>query len=171
MNMALVKLCNACGEKNAAHVLFCEKCDADISAIAPLDEAAVRASAEKIPTSAPSPAEPDAVYSASAAEYIYVIADEMLTFITEDGQEFAVKPGDIVGRADDSAGTKILRSYETVSRKHLQVSRQDGRWLVKNLSSNHTWVNERRLAEQESTQVEAGDQLKLSTKCRLTVFV
>ncbi|MDR1079971.1 MAG: FHA domain-containing protein [Deltaproteobacteria bacterium] len=66
-------------------------------------------------------------------------------------------------------GSEILERWPTVSRRHLKVSFREGRWSVKNLSTNGTYVNGRLLEVDAESEVAPGDELRLSTRVALKV--
>jgi hypothetical protein len=100
-------------------------------------------------------------------ELLIVYPDDKLRFQTEDGQVFSAGSGDIVGRAQ--TGSEILQNYPTVSRFHFRLIHRDGGWFIGNLSDNGTWVNGKETVGGEETPIAPGDELSLSSKCRLTI--
>jgi pSer/pThr/pTyr-binding forkhead associated (FHA) protein len=101
-------------------------------------------------------------------DLILVFPEDNLKFRAEDGRTFAAAAGDVVGRAE--TGSDVLQNYPTVSRRHFRLVRRDLRWLIVNLSDNGTWVNGQEAAGGEETPIAPGDELALSSKCRLTVL-
>jgi pSer/pThr/pTyr-binding forkhead associated (FHA) protein len=57
-----------------------------------------------------------------------------------------------------------------VSRKHIQIFRRGKEWWLKNLSDNGTWLNGKPVPQNEERAIGFGDELKLSSKCRLLVW-
>jgi pSer/pThr/pTyr-binding forkhead associated (FHA) protein len=93
--------------------------------------------------------------------------EEELVLRADSGGRFAVRSGDTVGRL--AKGADLLQYTPTVSRRHLKVEFRDGRWFMRNLSSNGTYVNGSFADEGEELEVKPGDELMLSSRFRLTV--
>jgi pSer/pThr/pTyr-binding forkhead associated (FHA) protein len=87
----------------------------------------------------------------------------------ETGARFAVRDGETVGRM--AKGSEVLQGYPTVSRRHLVVVCREGRWSVRNLSSNGSYVNGNFADVGIELEVTDGDELMLSSRCRLTVVL
>lgn len=56
-----------------------------------------------------------------------------------------------------------LPEYRSVSRKHVMLIRLDDAWRLKNLSSQGSYVNDRKLAGDDETALEDGDRLILGS--------
>jgi pSer/pThr/pTyr-binding forkhead associated (FHA) protein len=93
--------------------------------------------------------------------------EEQLILALDGGGSFAVRDGDVVGRL--AKGADILERYPTVSRRHLSVAFREGRWYVKNLSTNGTYVNGSLVEVGEESKVSDGDELKLSSRMAFKV--
>jgi pSer/pThr/pTyr-binding forkhead associated (FHA) protein len=160
----MIKICE-CGERNPPGALYCAQCKEDISRLRPVEEP---------PPGTEAVAEIDqaqaAGQSAAPAETHNRPRDEAaLTLLAESGLEIGkAGDGDIIGRA--GVGSDYLIKFPTVARKHIQVFRQNGAWRLKNLSDNGTFLNGREVPQNGEREMNMGDELKLSTRCRLTVF-
>jgi hypothetical protein len=93
--------------------------------------------------------------------------EEELVLRLDTGAQFAVRSGDTVGRL--AKGSKCLEAFPTVSRRHMAVEFREGLWFLRNLSTNGTYVNGALLDVGGEHEVRPGDDLRLSTRCRLTV--
>jgi hypothetical protein len=98
-------------------------------------------------------------------EIIY--PEEELVLTADTGERLALRSGDAVGRLALGAG--MLRGSPTVSRRHLEAEFRGGRWYVRNLSPNGTYVNGAFADEGEELEVRPGDEIMLSSLFRLTV--
>ena len=62
----------------------------------------------------------------------------------------------VIGRA---SACDLVLTHETVSRRHAELVREDGRWRLRDLSStNGTWDGAWRVGE---TEIDAGSELRL----------
>lgn len=57
----------------------------------------------------------------------------------------------------------------TISRRHLRISREGGRFMISDLSTNGTWVGKRQLSAGESVAVEADEPIWLGPKTMLVL--
>ena len=146
--------CTSCGERNLKDARFCAKCGHVLH-----EDTTV--------TLAPTEIEDE------AGEEVYLPLDEL----TEGQALLVVKRG-------PSAGSKILIDREvttvgrhpesdiflddvTVSRRHAEVRRKEGRFYVHDMGSlNGTYVNRERV---ENTQLANGDELQIG-KFKLVFF-
>ncbi|MDR1084334.1 MAG: FHA domain-containing protein [Deltaproteobacteria bacterium] len=192
--MALVKYCSR-GHKNPPEAIMCLECLEDLSRLEPAEDTADNLSqpqlteaisgdlnqpellveVEILPdeidpeTSDAVPLPPPTVRSGlEDPVIIYPESESGLSFMTEDGQKFSAATGDIIGRAE--TGGHILQKYPTVSRLHFRLFQRQRGWIVKNLSDNGTWVNDLELAVGEEVTLNPGDELRLSSRCRLKVL-
>ncbi|MDR1608171.1 MAG: FHA domain-containing protein [Deltaproteobacteria bacterium] len=175
--MALVKVCSR-GHKNPSSAIMCQECLEDLSRLSPVElgedddgelleildvEVALDdidlEEATLIPKTPPTTQNDD--------DCLIVFPVDRLTFHTDDGLVFSAGSGDIVGRA--KTGSEILQNYPTVSRLHFRLGQRDMSWFISNLSDNGTWINGQELALGEERPLAPGDELKLSSQCRLTV--
>ena len=153
--MALVKICPSCGGENNINTTLCDNCMADISGVKPIDTDAPE---EKV-----SPTENFADSSATVIE-----RKRFLHFTASDGSGgFTTASGDVIGR--ESEGREYLTSHMTVSRRHAKLT-FNGSWLIEDLNSlNGTYINEIRIAPNESHKINSGDSVALSHSCIFTV--
>ncbi|MDR1164365.1 MAG: FHA domain-containing protein [Deltaproteobacteria bacterium] len=127
----------------------------------------------KAPPAAPSSAPPAALagsppaVAAAGSSGVYFL-ESPLVFQGPGGATFEAQNGEIVGRQE--VGSACLQEFPTVSRRHFQVFFQEGRWLLKNFSDNGTWVNDELVPVGQEKEINSGDALKLSSRCRLTVI-
>jgi pSer/pThr/pTyr-binding forkhead associated (FHA) protein len=160
----MIKICD-CGESNPSGALFCSKCKEDISRLSPVEEPEPGIEAvEEIgrAQAANQSATPAKTPNRSGGE-------AALTILAEGGLEIGkARDGDIIGRAE--VGSDYLLKFPTVSRKHIQVFRKNGAWRLKNMSDNGTFLNGQEVPQNGEMEINMGDELKLSTKCRLTVL-
>jgi pSer/pThr/pTyr-binding forkhead associated (FHA) protein len=146
--------CSSCGERNAEGARFCSRCGHVLQ-----EDTTV--------TLAPTEIEDE------AGEEVYLPLDEL-----GEGQAL------LVVKRGPSAGSKILIDRDvttvgrhpesdiflddvTVSRRHAEVRRKDGRFHVHDMGSlNGTYVNRDRV---ESTQLASGDEVQVG-KFKLVFF-
>ena len=175
--MALIKLCGR-GHKNPPHAIMCEECLEDLSRVPltednedndlEIDAATVEVDLDAIDLEDPTllPRTPPTIPVDD--ELVIVFPQENLRLQTEEGEIFTVCSGDIVGRAQ--AGSDILQNYPTVSRFNLRLTCRERIWFVSNLSDNGTWVNGQEALTGEEIAIKPGDELALSSKCRLKIL-
>ena len=165
--MAKARICE-CGHHNQPKDLLCFECGEDLSRKPLVDESTLEAEAENA-ASAVSEIEAESRPAPSAEIHGPQVVETILRLLTEGGLEIAkAHDGAIVGRAE--VGSDYLQNFPTVSRKHIQVFRRNGTWWLKNLSDNGTWLNGQEVPQNEERETNLGDELKLSTKCRLMVM-
>ena len=146
--------CSSCGERNADDARFCSRCGHALQ-----EDTTV--------TLAPTEIEDE------AGDEVYLPLDEL----TEGQALLVVKRG-------PSAGSKILIDRDvttvgrhpesdiflddvTVSRRHAEVRRKDGRFYVHDMGSlNGTYVNRDRV---DNTQLASGDEVQVG-KFKLVFF-
>jgi molybdopterin converting factor small subunit len=182
--MALFKLCSQ-GHKNSPDAIMCQECLEDLSRLEPMEIAEpdsessddlldvevldVDIALDNIDLEA---AEGDPILPPTVTleedSTLVLFPEAFLTFQTTDGQTFTATSGDIIGRAE--TGSDILQFFPTVSRLHFRLFQREWLWHIKNLSDNGTYLNGREIAVGEETPLNAGDELRLSTKCRLMVL-
>lgn len=159
--MAFVKICPSCETKNDVNTTLCDYCNADISAVSPIDTDAPE---EKV-----SPTEnfADTENIAYSSETV-IERKRFLLFTALDGSgEFTATSGDVIGR--EAEGHKYLALHMTVSRRHAKLN-FNGSWFIEDLnSSNGTYINEIRIAPNEPHKINSGDSVALSHSCIFTV--
>ena len=82
----------------------------------------------------------------------------MSLLIRIKGKEYKIEENCTLGRASPFLE---LKDNSNVSRQHLQVLFEDERVLVKDLSSNGSWVNSKKLEHNDVIEIKPGDQLRL----------
>ncbi len=165
--MPKVKICE-CGGRNPPGALLCSQCQEDISRLSPAEEPGTAENGGAA-VSEPGPALGPNQAAAQAKPPSLASGEAALSILAEGGLEIGrARDGDIVGR--QGVGSDYLVKFPTVSRKHIQLFWQNGAWRLKNLSDNGTILNGREVPQNEEWEINPGDELKLSTKCRLTVF-
>jgi pSer/pThr/pTyr-binding forkhead associated (FHA) protein len=148
--------CRQCGHVNADDARFCQRCG---SSLHPEDTTAGLAPTE---------------IQDETGEDIYVPLDEL----TEGQALLVVKRGPnagsklLIDKDVTTAGrhpeSDIFLDDVTVSRRHAEVRRKDGRFEIHDLGSlNGTYVNRDRV---ESTQLANGDEIQIG-KFKLVFFV
>jgi hypothetical protein len=177
--MPLMKICSR-GHKNPPEAIMCEECQEDLSR---LDAAEVSEEAPDGETLdlldvdlACDGLDLDSFDEPPQSNPLHINEDStlilfpvpVLTFQADSGQTFSAKAGDIIGRAE--TGADILQFYPTVSRLHFRLFQRELLWFMKNLSDNGTWLNGREMGISEELPLTPGDEIRLSTKCRLKVL-
>jgi hypothetical protein len=158
---------------------MCEECLEDLSRVAPVEvdddnltllavdvDVEVELDELDLLDGLGEPLTPPTVQNEEVLEIVY--PGEGLKFRAEDGQTFSAAPGDVVGRA--KIGSDVLQDYPTVSRLHFRLARRGETWLLINLSDNGTWVNGQEALSGQELPLAHGDELLLSSKCRLRVL-
>ena len=82
----------------------------------------------------------------------------MSLLIRIKGKEYKIEENCTLGRAFPFSEFK---DSSNVSRQHLQVFFEDERVLVKDLSSNGSWVNSKKIENDDVIEIKAGDELRL----------
>jgi hypothetical protein len=150
---------------------MCGRCLEDLSRVEPVEETKILDNVEvalddiDLSPGLEPPLTPPTIMAEE--EPVIVYPDESLNFQASDGQTFAARPGEIVGRA--ATGSDILQNFPTVSRLHFRLGKRDLVWLVKNLSDNGTFINGQEVGLGEEKPLTPGDEISLSSKCRLMV--
>lgn len=161
----MIKLCR-CGHHNPSTARRCEKCEESINRSPLVEESTLQAVGENVASAVSeicSPLDEDQQEPLSAPK------KHTIKLLIEDRYELKVEDGSIVGR--NAVGSNYLQDFPTVSRDHIQIFRQNGIWLMKNLAeTNGTWLNDKPVAPGEEREISDGDVLKLSSKCRLMVM-
>ena len=90
--------------------------------------------------------------------------------MTSSGSIFKLGDATVVGRED--AGIQIdFDGYpdgKYISHRHAQIVRMNGKYYIEDLgSSNHTWVNDIKLAAGQSEPLKDGDKIRFG-KIELT---
>ena len=150
-----VRICRSCKTENSPTNIECSTCGGNISNIRPIEK---NENVEK----------PEHAISDTPEIRIHQKPGATLRFLIEDRQELEAKDSDIIGR--NAVGADFLQNFPTVSRNHIRVFKQNGAWWMKNLTeTNETWLNGKPVPQNEEREINEGDVLNLSSKCRLSV--
>ena len=147
--------CPECGFQNAETANFCSKCGS-----------LIRRDDSGETTMALTPEEIASDSSASGGRGVDGPALVVRSGGGRVGEHFFVE-GDttLIGRSPDCA---VFLDDVTVSRRHAEITRSDGRFSIRDLGSlNGTFVNRRRI---EAAEIEDDDELQIG-KYRLTFLL
>lgn len=149
--MAFVKVCQICNTPNISSEMMCKRCMGDISGVSPSEVA--EAPVER--------------HSNTDEGKTIIQRDNYLILKTHAGIDIKVKDGDMIGR--DAVGQEILSAFKTVSREHVKITCEDGKWFMEDLdSTNGTYINGNRIPS--NTKIELRPcQISLSTAVVLSV--
>ena len=135
-----VRICGECGFTNPANARKCLSCGEDISDIAPTEEPEQQLD--------PTNAEP---------HFVLVSIDGQFSYELQHGKT-------IVGR--EAEMSEYLKNKVFVSRRHAELTLEDDRLTIQNLSrSNFTFINNNRSVS-ETEELHDGDELGLGGNCR-----
>jgi hypothetical protein len=139
------KICAACGELNEPFALLCSgtRCGADLRA----EQAAIQ----------DKPSEP-------------VFQKPLLLLV--GGQSFECRDGDILGR-EGSVAREAFASIETVSRRHVMLSRKENGWfiVVQNDVRNLSQLDGRDMSRGVAHPLTGAHILKMSSRCEVKLKV
>lgn len=147
--------CPACGATVSSDDAFCDNCGAELSATgtpaAEEVETPVTAT-EATPEAGPTVAGPRLVVADTGAEIPLPAKGEILVG-REDPVSGIFPDVDLTPHGGEEGG---------VSRQHLKIRAQDGKYMVEDLdSTNFTLVNQQRLAPFSPEPIQDGDELRL----------
>ncbi len=133
--MTAVRICPDCGQQNAAHLVFCTKCQMDISTVPPevpeVTEQTITTPAPPQKTSdATSVVKPCGQKSDGAVCSLELVSDSNVVFNVQDGQ--------VVGRGD-KADVRItgVPDIDAISRLHAKFFCKNGQWYVQHMGSTN----------------------------------
>jgi hypothetical protein len=166
----LVKKCPTCGLDNSESESFCKKCGGPI-----LDVEA------KLPESpVGSWACPQCQFPNSQFVFLCSNCHAPRTappagprcLLVIEGQEFECREGDVLGR-EGSVALELLAVIKEVSRRHVELIRQDGKWGVKVLPNvpNITELDGQRMQPGVPRFLSADHKLRMSTKCEVLLRI
>lgn len=171
--------CPNCQHWNEAGSRFCEECGFELPANnaaayqVPIRPADATASAPAVAPTTPDPSQvPDPppqdltpVDTAPPAPYS---GPHLL--LNSTGSIFKLGNAAVIGR-EDPALQIDFEGYpdgQYISHRHAQIVKMDEKYYIEDLgSSNHTWVNDIKLAQGQSEPLQEGDTIKLG-KIELT---
>jgi len=168
--MAWIKIC-AKGHRNERGAMVCAQpgCEDDLSGVMPVEEPEPQVEAGSGPPAVPAPT-PAQAPGPAPASHVPTKPEAIIRLLTEDGREIMAQNGDKIGR--NAIGTEYLQNFPTVGREHIQVFSQNEAWRLKNISqTNPTFLNGQEVPRGEEREIKPGDELKLSTKCRLLIVL
>ena len=167
--MALVIICDSCGEKNSASEIFCSKCNHSLAGIKPTREnpAPVEVQDEKNgPLKLPD-GSVEQKRTFDSSDTLFEESQNIFLVFSVNGNQISVQPGDVLGR--EGAGRLEFANFPTVSRKHAKIIAGGGHYAILDLQSkNGTWVNGKKI-EGKPHPLKPGDILSLSRSCELMV--
>ena len=158
------KVCNACGTSNAPNHVFCDNCGSSLAAAPPPPPSQV----SRPPVVPPMPIQqaPGAVAPPSPPP-----VKQAKLILTSNGTEFPFgnKSEILIGREDPISGIfpeVDLTSHGGVeggvSRRHARIIKQGDQWMIQDLkSTNHTYVNRKKLNLGQREPVNNGDQVRI----------
>jgi hypothetical protein len=164
--------CPNCQHWNEPGSRFCEECGFEL-ADAPSIAAQVSikpgtpATVPESPTTIPDPSPQNLVPPDSAPPAPYTGARMVLD---STGSIFKLGDATVVGREDPSLQIDFdgYPEGKYISHRHAQIIKMNGKYYIEDLgSSNHTWVNEIKLAEGQSEPLQDGDRIRFG-KIELT---
>ncbi len=152
--------CNQCGHRNPPGAAFCSSCGSVLDRLA--DRTIVLSKVDPL-LDAPGPADDTVV---NLGDLSSDVASLVVRSGDQAGQSIPLSaPVVRLGRAPDC---EIPLDDITVSRRHAEIRRDGGRYLVSDVGSlNGTYVNQQRIDDE--TALEHGDELQVG-KFRLVFF-
>lgn len=179
--MARVKICNLCGRHNPPDELFCVECGSSLADVSVVDPSLIQsaeesddAAVERVDAQTDGQGRQDQPPAASARTARDIEPGEVApcTLRFPWGR---VRVGEVLGIGRDSGFSPIsgqLDSFTTVSRRHAVVGAPHGQWVVRDLgSTNGTYLNGERLAENETRAISNGDQVGFSRSLQVGVEI
>ncbi|HUB71518.1 MAG TPA: FHA domain-containing protein [Acidimicrobiales bacterium] len=152
--------CNRCGHRNPEKSNFCSSCGAPLDRGDP-DERATTAIPAVVLVPGEAGSEPVAV---DASDFLHGVPDGGAVLVVtrgpNEGSRFVLGPDDAgvvtIGRHPDS---DIFLDDITVSRRHAEVRRNDGRYWASDVGSlNGTYLNRQSI---ETASLSSGDELQV----------
>jgi hypothetical protein len=164
--------CPNCQHWNEPGSRFCEECGFELTNV-PETAAQVSvktASPATVPEASsniPEPSPQNLVPADSAPPTPYVGARMVMN---SSGSIFKLGDATVVGREDASIQIDFdgYPDGKYISHRHAQIVRMNGKYYIEDLgSSNHTWVNDIKLASGQSEPLKDGDKIRFG-KIELT---
>ncbi len=157
-------VCKACGSSNAPNHVFCDNCGSSLAAAAPPPPAQV--STPPVVPPIPIQQAPGAVAPPPSPP-----VKQAKLILTSNGTEFPFGNNSeiLIGREDPISGIfpeVDLTSHGGVeggvSRRHARIIKQGDQWMIQDLkSTNHTYVNRKKLNLGQREPVNNGDQVRI----------
>jgi pSer/pThr/pTyr-binding forkhead associated (FHA) protein len=157
--------CPNCQHWNEAGSRFCEECGTELTAATASPQVSVRPAAVD---DLPKPTEQDLIPADAPAVVSPYSGPRLLLKAT--GSIFRLGDAVVIGREDATLQIDLdgYPDGKFISHRHAQITKIDEQYYVEDLgSSNHTWVNEKRLAQGQAEPLNEGDVLRLG-KLELT---
>lgn len=181
--MEKFKICPYCGKRNSTSALECEECETDISTVRVMDDVIINQ--KDTTTDAVATVKPgtkvricegcgrqnlaNARKCSSCGEDISDVTptdapekkEEHYILASLDGEyAYPLKPGKtVIGREAEMA--EYLSNKSFVSRRHAQISLEDGKVTIENYShTNYTYINNQKLVD-EILELKDGDEIGL----------
>lgn len=151
------KICHSCGYENPDDEFLCRKCDADLTARPPI----IPNQGQDLPS--------DETNLTQEAPEKYTPTLELVV----GNKRFQCRDGDILGREGNLA-KNLFQNIDTVSRKHIFLSLQDGVWRVKagkNVSNSTTLDGDEMDRDKPYSLHEGEYELTMSRACKITLRV
>jgi hypothetical protein len=164
--------CPNCQHWNEAGSRFCEECGFElVNAPEAAAQVSIKtASPSTIPeasSSVPEPSPQNLVPADAPPPTPYAGAHMVLN---SSGSIFKLGEATVVGREDASIQIDFdgYPDGKYISHRHAQIVRMNGKYYIEDLgSSNHTWVNDIKLASGQSEPLKDGDKIRFG-KIELT---
>lgn len=180
--MARVKICNLCGEHNTPDELFCvgTDCGTSLADLSVVDSSWIqRATADDaIPENVDLETDGQGRQNQTPIALAHTVRDIDVGQAASCALVFPWGRVPVVGQfgvgreAGFSPISGQLGSFTTVSRRHAVVGAAQGQWLVRDLgSTNGTYLNGERLAEDESRAIGNGDRVGFSRSLQVEVEI
>jgi hypothetical protein len=152
--------CPSCHHWNEVSARFCEECGFELSGTAADGSlpSSVKVESDAVPDPAPQTliqADPPS----KAAAY-----DRAHFVLNMTGSIFKLGALTVIGREDPTLQIDFdgYPGGQYISHRHAQISQNDGAFYIEDLgSSNHTYVNNTRLAVGQSQPLHEGDKVRL----------
>jgi hypothetical protein len=151
--------CNQCGHRNPGDAAFCSSCGALLDR--PADHTVTLAKVDRLQESVTDPVE--------AVVDLGSLQRDVASLVVRSGQQAgqAFPLSDAITRLGRHPDSEIMLDDITVSRRHAEVERLGGGYVVRDAGSlNGTYVNQQRVDE---TKLANGDELQVG-KFRLVFF-
>ena len=168
--MAMIKICESCGTKNAPTELLCTRCLSALSGIKPVSsEETENSMSDDVSKEKFEASEVSEIHDGrDSSDTLFEQSRTMILVFSKTGRSLSVRSGDILGR--EGVGKREFADYLTVSRKHAKISCDGERWMIEDLESkNGTWINGKSLKKGSPLLIRSGDVLFLSKSCELSV--
>lgn len=161
---AAVRICPGCGHKLPAEATFCNMCGTQLGADTPGSRHQTQAYGDATPAASPTtPARPDPDPRPSALPARLVLQGSNATLsLLPDQQELIVGREDPAGELFPALDLGPYGGDEGgVSRRHARITREGEQYYLEDLkSTNHTFVNRKKLAPGQRHLLTDGDRVR-----------